>query len=168
MSVRETFMGVKRTEFMLGPELEKTVMFGHKTLLVQGIQSTDKIVRLCKEYDVMHVYLGANLSYTQSPVWNDIITELLTHNLVVTLDYSIADHMYVISTLDEVIYQHPKFIPMININLPNLESLNPNLTVKFDDRTLSSKGVWCLGKNDITDSKGFTSFELYTTDVSIE
>ena len=166
--IRSEFAGQKRTDFMIGIEVEHTPAYQQKTLFVQGYKSLEEIKTRCIQHHVEHVYLGANRSFSPAHNWNQLISDLLKNNLCVTLDYLASYHQHLMSFLSESIWNHPKFIPMITVDISNLCGLSNNLTIKIDDVDLKSKGVWCINYKDLAVDARFTDWQEYKNDKTIE
>jgi hypothetical protein len=63
-----------------------------------------------------------------------------------------------------------KFIPMISVEIPDVEVYNYNTVVKIDDIDMdhSNPGVWCHSLHDLLDRDVFTSWDEYQGDELIK
>ena len=152
--------------FFIGPEVETTPANGMKTLFVVGIRSIPLIIKLAKEQNCKHVYLGANQSFQKNKAWNKIIPELIDAGLRVTLDYPVDAHSYVVDLLKDSIGSHPYFIPMASCVIGNIETFNKNFTIKIDDEgfNVTNTGVWCHSASTLLDSNRYTPWSEYGGD----
>lgn len=166
--IRETFRGKRRTDFMVGSEIEKTPAFSMRTLFVQGYKSFEEIREVCLEHNIEHVYLGANRSFAIGHNWEFLIAELIQAGFIVTLDYLTEYHPYLVVTLSTKIWNNDKFIPMITIDISNLCGLSKNLTLKIDDTDFTSPGIWCVNYKDVANPDKFTSWDEYSSDEIIK
>src|SRR5574337_831290 len=163
-----------KVTFFIGPEVEHTPAYSKKTLFVVGKPNVARIETLAREYKVPHIFLGANLSFScdtaeDATYWDSTITSLLDKGFWVTLNYSAEEHAEVLKVLNPGIWQSRIFVPLLGVGIPNLETSNGNLTVKFHSNGIRSTnpGVWSLHYHQITDSNRFTSWNDYDTDVGI-
>jgi len=158
---------VDGVEFFVGDEVEHTPAFGLKTLFVVGLHTISEVRNIIKEQkqDIQHIYLGANKSFNQDDEWRVLVDGLLHDGYWVTLDYPVRVHNFVMRLLNQEM-RHAKFIPMISVEIPNIEGYNYNTIVKIDDISLdhSNPGVWCHSLHDLMDRKTFTSWDKYTKD----
>lgn len=168
--IRDTFQGVARTDCMLAIEVEQTPAFNLLTLFVQAEKPAQYIIDCAKRHNATHVYLGANRSFgTILQDWNSLILTLLDNDLKVTLDYNVVVHEWVVNHLTPSVWEHDNFIPLITVDIPYLNKLSNNLTVKFDDNaTCTNNGVWCWNHSELVDPAKFTGWAEYTGDVSVE
>ncbi len=176
--------GHEGVTFFVGNEIEQTPAFNKKTLFVVGLQNTETIEKLAKEHNVKHVFLSANRSfdsidkvngeykvgYTNVVDWETQIQHLLDSGYMVSLDYPAHKHAMVLDALNKNIWQSRNFVPVLSVAVPNVNTSNPNLTIKIDDINFgaTNPGVWCLNHNEVTDSNRFTSWSEYGDDVVIE
>lgn len=163
-----------KVTFFIGPEVEHTPAYSKKTLFVVGKPDVAKIETLAREYKAPHVFLGANLSFKcesaeDATYWDSTVTALLDKGFWVTLNYSAEEHVDVLKILNPGIWQSRIFVPLLGIGIPQLETSNSNLTVKFHSNGIrgANPGVWSMHYHQITDSNRFTSWDDYDTDVGI-
>ncbi|MAV94193.1 MAG: hypothetical protein CMA31_00725 [Euryarchaeota archaeon] len=163
-------------KFFTGYEVEKTPAFDMDTLFVVGPQPLDDIIDYAEDKWIHHIYLGANQSFhvdlTQNhqgeiKLWTDIIVGLLDRNYLVTLDYDVKYHKWV---LDCEFNDYEKFISQISVKLPNIDELNYNACIKIDDSDFnaSNPGVWIHQVHDLMDRSKFTKWAEYEKDEPIE
>ena len=168
-------IGHENTAFFIGPEVEHTPAYSRKTLFVVGKQSLEKILSLAREHKVTHIFMGANHSFVVDPTdgtlyWDNTITALLDRGFWVSLDYPAHQHESVLKILNAGVWQSRMFVPLLRVEIPNVQTSSPNLTVKIDDIGFKSTnpGVWCLHFHEVTDSNRFTDWIEYGSDVVIE
>lgn len=168
-------IGHENTAFFIGPEVEHTPAYSRKTLFVVGKQSLEKIISLAREHKVTHIFMGANHSFVVDPTdgtlyWDNTITALLDRGFWVSLDYPAHQHESVLKILNAGVWQSRMFVPLLRVEIPNVQTSSPNLTVKIDDIGFKSTnpGVWCLHFHEVTDSNRFTDWVEYGSDVVIE
>jgi len=152
----------------IGTEVEHTLMFGKRTLFVVGTQDIDAIVRVLKEEEIEHVYLGANMSFSPESKldwdsWDKLITSLLEANFWVTLDY---DHSYNEEVIGKGYNSYNRFIAMISVKFPFIDELNYNACIKIDDKGFdtTNPGVWVHKLHKLQCSEGYTDWSKYTKD----
>lgn len=158
--------GVKEdVRFFVGDEVEKTPAHRQTTLFVVGLQELWEVLKLAEEQNVTHIYLGANKSFHQDEKWHDLVDELLHRGYWVTLDYPLRLHNFVMRLFNQEM-RHSKFIPMISVEIPNIESYNYNTVVKIDDISMdhSNPGVWCHSLHELMNREKFTAWSQYTGD----
>lgn len=151
--------------YFVGVEVEHTPAYGLLTLFVVGPQDPMEVLNKAKMEKVQHVYLGANKSFQHSPVWKELVDVLIHEDYWVTLDYNQRYHSSVMRQMNQQML-HSKFIPMISVEIPNIETYNYNTVVKIDDVSMdhSNPGVWCHGLHDLMDRSKFTSWDKYKGD----
>lgn len=158
-----------RVTFYVGPEVEKTPAFAKKTLFVVGWQDTSMIDKHARENKVQHISLGAQNSFNMDwdtsnirKTWDEQVTYLLDKGYWVTLSYPAHQHKTVLSMLNDGIWQSRLFVPVLSVNVPKLQTSNPNLSIKMDDNSGSeSPGIWTMHFNEVTDSNRFTDWNEY-------
>lgn len=157
------------TRYFVGTEVEKTAQYGKQTLFVVGIQDVEEIARLASARQINHIYLGANKSFHMSEEWEPVVDQLLSKGLWVTLDYPVRFHNFVMRLFTNHM-RDSRFIPMISVELPNVEIYNYNTTIKIDDLDIdhSNPGVWCHSLHDLLDRDKFTDWDNYNGDEKIE
>lgn len=155
----------KEAVYFVGVEVEHTPAYGLLTLFVVGPQDPMEVANKAKAENVRHVYLGANKSFQHSPVWKELVDVLIHEDYWVTLDYNQRYHSSVMRQLNQQMF-HSKFIPMISVEIPNIEAYNYNTTIKIDDLSMdhSNPGVWCHSLHDLMDRSKFTSWDKYKGD----
>lgn len=161
-------------EFFLGAEVENTPMLGQSTLFVVGIHDSDRILELAIEHNVKHVYFGANQCFEtynggDDQEWIDMISPVLVAGYWATLDFDLE---YWNRVQRFPFANHGRFIPMISVKIPHIESVNSNTTIKIDDKGFAktNPGVWCYNLKNITDinKSSFTDWSKYTQDKVIK
>ena len=157
--------------YFTGYEVEHTPVHGEHTLFVVGPQDPAEVIAKAKKEAVEHVYLGANQSFNidggTSGQWDELVKGLLKENYMVTLDYDVRYHEYVI----EAEYnEHNKFISQISVKLPYIEQLNYNACIKIDDKDFkaSNAGVWIHQVRDLQPRDKFTDWSKYENDEPAE
>ena len=163
--------------FFYGIEVEKTPAYGFPTLFVVGLQPVDLVLQMARakaqpEWDkgkIKHIYLGANHSFNQDEEWATLIDALLHEGFWVTLDYPSRVHNFVMRILNQEM-RHSCFIPMISIEMPNIEAFSYNAVIKIDDQDMdySNPGVWCHSLHDLMDREKFTDWTKYGSDKVIK
>lgn len=172
-------IGRKATTYFIGTEVERTAMYGERTLFVVGVQPVDKIVSIINEQNsytdtskhIRHIYLGTSQSFTPANnddwrAWNKMITELLDAGYWVTLDFGVE---YADTLHEEGWCESNTFIPMISVKIPYIKLYNYNATLKIDDTTWghSNPGVWCHSLHDLMDRKVYTDWKDYVGDENV-
>ena len=162
----------KNANWFLGTEVEATPMQGHQTLFVIGIQNVAETIKIARQNNLEHVYLGANMSFLPQSEqdwshWTNTIDSLLDADLWVTLDYDRVFHENVIAMGHQT---REKFISMISVKIPHIEMLNANACIKIDDKDFkaTNTGVWVHKVCDLKDHKCYTEWSAYTQDTVIE
>ena len=160
--------------YFIGNEVEHTPAYGMKTLFVVGVREIDETLRLAKEHDIEHIFLGANQSYNprtdddQLLEW-DIFTTEVTRKFkgYVTLDFNIDS---IQGVYEYRCCEYHNFIPLISIKVPHVNLLNYNACVKIDDIGFNdtNPGVWVQQVRDLLDSNKFTPWMKYKNDKIIQ
>ena len=155
--------------FFYGEEVEQTAQHGEATLFVVGTQDPGEIVGWAERLSVRHIYLGANKSFHMVDEWETIVDELLTAGYWVTLDYPVRFHNFIMRCMGNHM-RSSRFIPMISVELPNIEIYNYNTTIKLDDLDIdhSNPGVWCHQLHDLMTRDTFTDWDNYDGDEVVE
>jgi hypothetical protein len=126
----------KNPSFFVGTEVEGTPYLGFKTLFVVGIQPVEKIVQYCKELDIHHVFIGANLSFEATREWEDFL--LLVHACKeisnITVDMTMEEYYTVNRNIPLILLR--KLWVITRVVLPNF--LNRNVTLKIDDESFGA------------------------------
>lgn len=156
------------TSYFVGREVEKSPAHKLKTLFVIGLQDIGEVLSLAKKRNVRHIYLGANKSFTEDEAWAQLVDAVIHEGYWVTLDYPVTSHSFVMAKMNQQM-RHSRFIPMISVELPNIEAFNYNATIKIDDVDIdySNPGVWCHRIHDLMDKRTFTQWDEYTGDKSV-
>lgn len=155
--------------YFTGIEVEKTPQYGKKTLFVVGIQPAEEIARFATTRQIKHIYLGANKSFQMVDDWEPVIDELLELDFWVTLDFPVRCHNFIMRIMGNHM-RKSKFIPMISVELPNVDIYNYNTIIKIDDIDIdhSNPGVWCHSLHDLLGRDTFTSWDEYSDDEVIK
>ena len=150
-------------------------MHGRKTLFVIGRQNPKEILARCLNNKIDHVYLGCADSFQpgdDKDSWSDwdfIISTLLEADVWVTLDFDskYANHEWF---HDNGWSESRKFIPMIAVRLPYIDTFNYNTTLKLDDKSFegTNTGVWGHQLHDLKDRSNYTDWSEYVGDEVIE
>ena len=156
-------------KYFYGEEVEQTAQYGQPTLFVVGTQDPGEIINWANRLGARHIYLGANKSFHMVDEWEHIVDELLTAGLWVTLDYPVRFHNFIMRSMGNHM-RSSRFIPMISVELPNIEIYNYNTTIKLDDLDIdhSNPGVWCHQLHDLMTRDTFTDWDNYDGDEVVE
>lgn len=173
--------GHENVRFFIGPEVEKTPAADKRTLFVVGLQDTETVERLAREWKTPHIFLSANRSFdsvaevdgvlkvgdTLVSDWEAQIHYLLDRGFMVSLDYPAHKHELVLRALNAGIWQSRNFVPILSVAIPKVSTSSMNLTIKIDDSNFraTNDGVWCLNHHEVTDSNRFTSWDEYRDDM---
>lgn len=164
--------GHKNIAFFVGPEVEHTPAFSKKTLFVVGAQDIDAVLKHANEHKVAHIFIGANHSFMGMATHyvEKTVTSLLDKGFWVTLEYPAYLHVNVLKILNSEVWQNKRFVPLLSVEIPNVETSSSNLTVKIDDVDFkaTNRGVWCMNVHEVTDSNRFTDWIEYGNDVVIQ
>jgi len=164
-------IAVDKVEFFIGTEVEKTPAYGLKTLFVVGIQDPTTIFDLSQEYQVEHIYLGANQSFLpynqyEKKQWSELLDTVVRFGPLVTLDFDIVfkDEVRSFNCTKE------NFIPMISVKIPHIGKLSQNACIKIDDIDFDSTntGVWVHRIQNLTSEESYTPWSKYTNDMVIK
>ena len=162
-----------KAKFFMNKEVEKTPMYGEKTLFVCGIQDLNRTIEHATNHDIKHIYLGTGTTF--KPVtngdwtdWNNYISGLLKADLWVTLDFDLMEYGKDILEMGWV--EDRRFIPMQSLKLGYWQQWNHNTTIKFDDTDFNATnpGVWCVPIEDVINRKTFSDWDKYVGDTFIE
>lgn len=171
--------GRQETTYFVGTEVERTAMYGERTLFVVGIQPVQDIVNIINEQNsytdtskhIRHIYLGTSQSFNPKTYddwkqWDNMITPLLQSEYWVTLDFGV-EHADTFN--EEGWSEFNTFIPMISVKLPYIKLYNYNATLKIDDTTWghSNPGVWCHSLHSLMDRRVYTDWKDYVGDENI-
>jgi len=152
-------------KFFVGVEVEKTAQYGQDTLFVVDIQDSYETQTFANSKGINHIYLGANKSFHMTDDWEPLIDDLLSAGYWVTIDYPVRFHNFVMRLLGNHM-RSSRLIPMISVELPNVEVYNYNTILKIDDIDIdnSNPGVWCHSLHDLLDRDVFTAWDEYQGD----
>lgn len=166
--IKRSFENGDPLNYFVGIEVEQTPMYGEETLFVVGVQPPSDIIFEARKLDVKHIYLGANKSFNMTDEWEHIVDELLSEDFWVTLDYPVRSHNFVMRSMSNHM-RNSRFIPMISVELPNIEIYNYNTVIKLDDLDIdhSNPGVWCHQLHDLMDRDVFTTWDAYDDDEGV-
>lgn len=159
----------ERVTFFEGTEIERTPAHGKHTLFVVGVQHVDDIISQLDKHE--HIYLGANKSFDRDQHverWMTMTNQLLERtDCWVTLDFPIDKYLDVVYYLKGT---KRKFIPMISIELPHIESTGYNTCIKIDDMSIdySNPGVWVHRLNKLLTDETLTRWDDYSKDKPLE
>lgn len=162
--------------YFKGIEVEKTAQYGKPTLFVVGIQDIEEIISMASRTDpeniyqrINHIYLGANKSFEPTDKFEPLIDQLLQVGYWVTIDYPVHHHNFIMRLLQNHM-RNSRLIPMISVELPNIEIYNYNTILKLDDIDIdhSNPGVWCHSLHDLMDRDKFTDWDNYINDKIIK
>jgi hypothetical protein len=167
--------GHENTRFFVGTEVERTPVYGHRTLFVVGVQPVEDILHWAKNQECTHIYFGANHSFPNPAEnvvavwkpWEQMIEQCLTHDYWCTLDIDIGSAK---DLLECGLVEHRCFIPMISVKLPYAQLFNYNTTIKIDDTDFAATnpGVWCHSLHTLQSRETFTSWSDYSKDATIQ
>jgi len=154
--------------FFVGFEVEHTPAWSKFTLFITGLHPIDLIQSLVDEYNVDHIFFGANHSYDphgsdEHSNWESMIKHFLDKKYLCTLDIPINQ---VEEFNDSCLCEYNNFIPQIRVPIPYFKLWNYNTTIKIDDIGFNqtNPGVWCHTLHSLTSRKHFTNWEEYTAD----
>jgi hypothetical protein len=158
-------------KYFVANEVEQTPAYGMRTLFMVGLQPVEEIVELARKHNCYNVYFGTGTtflptSHEEVAKWNDVIEQVIQHDLWATLDFDSNLAHYVHSM---PVSQNRRFIPMISVKLPYANQLNYNATLKIDDKdfNLTNPGVWCHSLHELTRRDTFTDWSKYSKDQCI-
>lgn len=159
-------------KYFVAHEVERTPAYGMRTLFMVGLQPVEEIVKLAEQHNCHNVYFGTGTtflptSYEEVAKWNDVIEQVIQHDLWATLDFdsNLAHYVHSMS-----VSQNRRFIPMISVKVDNFRGFNYNATLKLDDVDFDSTnpGVWCWSLSDLLSRDHFTDWEEYRNDTIIQ
>lgn len=162
--------------YFIGREVEHTPFYNQLTLFVAEKLRTKKdaskcldiILKKIKEYQINHVYLGANQWITKKKdllLVTEIIKELSLSETSLTLDITYNLYVKNREILDSLLDNCKNLHYNISVKVPNIQT--ERLTFKIDDIdfNLTNPGVWCYTPR--INSKEFTAWEKYYLDCPI-
>ena len=149
--------------YFTGYEVEKTPAFDMDTLFVVGCRPLEEVLKKAKEKHDEHIYLGANHSFVPKEDWDDLVIGLLDAKYLVTLDYDVKYHEWV---LESGYNERHNFISQISVKLPYVNQLNYNACIKIDDADFdhSNAGVWIQPVHELLERDKFTDWTKYELD----
>lgn len=155
-------------DFFVGREVEKTIMYGRRTLFVVGLQEFEIINTYRIKHDAEHIFFGANHSFKPIDTidythWEDMIEPFLMRDIWCSLDVHL-DHAELL--LEGPLVEHRTFIPQIRMPLPYIKQWPYHTTIKLDDKGFDSTnpGVWVHSLHELQNINTFTSFSEYNDD----
>ena len=150
-----------------GVEVEHTPAYGQRTLFVVGIHNPIDLMQKAREQDCTHIYLGANHSFVPKESWEDLVQGLLNKKYLVTLDYDVKYHEWI---LESGFNENHNFISMISVKLPYVNQLNYNACIKIDDADFdhSNPGVWVHNVHPLLQRNKFTDWRAYGDDNPVD
>jgi len=158
--------------YFIGTEVERTAMYGEKTLFVVGIQPWEDIQKRADEHDIKHLYFGTSQSFNPKnwddfELWVNMIEPLLKLGYWCTLDFGVE---HASNVLECGFDEYDNYISMISVKLPYIKQFNYNATLKLDDTTWgkSNPGVWCHSVHDLMDRSVYTDWREYVGDTVIK
>ena len=162
----------QKTDFFVGTEVERTAMYGEKTLFIVGVHETHEIIRRALSHGIRHLYFGTSQSFTPKKdlewtAWTHMIRELLDKKFWCTLDFDVE---YAADVLEMGLDEYDNYISMISVKLPYIRQFNYNATLKLDDNTWgdTNPGIWCHSLHNLQDRSVYTDWKDYKGDENIE
>ena len=162
-------------QYFVGDEIEHTPAYGMKTLFESGVHDTETILQLAKDWNVEHIYFGANQSfkthgaddYDTWSMWEKMITPCIDQKYWCTLDLDLSE---VEGLQESHLLESNLFIPQISVKIPYIKHLNYNACIKIDDIDFNrtNPGVWVHNVHDLMDRKVFTDWKKYGKDTIIK
>ena len=157
-------------ELFTGKEVEHTPTYGMQTLFVNGLPPVSSLLA----HDVEHVYMGANHceldvdNIEELQYYNNTIKRLLDNNYWVSMDFDAKHYDNLLQELDDVIWSHDRFVPIVSVHIERVKTVNKNLTIKITDKVFRgvNGGVWCMNNKELPDDK-FTPWSAYEDDEAI-
>lgn len=162
-------------KYFLGEEVENTIAKGMKTLFVVGSPDITDVTGklhvlkvLYHQGKIDHVYFGANKSFNRDFDFTLVTSFLRGRDRLVTLDFPFSDHEFVRQKMGRM-YEDGNFIPMISLEVPDINTVNYNATLKIDDVGFNktNPGVWCHSVNKLKREDSFTPWIKYTQDSAL-
>ena len=162
--------------YFTGYEVERTPAFDMDTLFVVGPRPLQEVLKQAEKAYVEHIYLGANQSFqvklphgddATNKAWDTLVNGLLEKGYMVTLDYDVKYHEYV---LEAGYNENFLFISQISVKLPYINQLNYNACIKIDDKDFkaTNSGVWIHQVHDLQPMDKFTSWSKYRNDNPVD
>jgi hypothetical protein len=158
--------------FFVGNEVEHTPAYGMKTLFVTGVQLIEDIELHIKNYNIRHIFFGANHSfnpqgYEEHKKWEDMIMYFLEKDYLCSLDIPMSQ----VEEFHESGYcEYDNFIPQIRVPIPYIRLWNYNTMLKIDDKDFkaTNPGVWSHSLHTLMDRSKFTDWSQYKNDEIIK
>lgn len=162
--------GHNKVAMFIGTELENSKMKGARTLFVVGQEPINEISDRAKEHSVNHIYLCANKSFSPGLMgyYYNTALELINSGFYVTLDFP-CYYFAMVHSAFETLLDNDYFIPMVNVELPKLESMK-NFAMRLDDIDFNktNSGVWVINRDTIAGTDCYTPWSLYSTDIVVK
>lgn len=149
-------------KYFIGTEVEHTPAYGKRTLFVVGLQDLDDILKQAYGQGVKHIYLGANQSFDGNEKYAELVDGCIDAGYLTSLDIDVK--------YTSAVRKHdPLFIPIISVQVPNIERLGPNAVIKIDDdiTNKTNPGVWTHRASALMSETVFTDWDKYKNDVEI-
>jgi len=160
--------------YFTGYEVEHTIAYNKFTLFVVGVQPLDEILEMARKHKVEQIYFGTSQSFNPSipstqesyEGWDNMILGCLKADYWVALDFGIE---HIEGVIESGYSEYDKFIPMISAEIPYIDQLNYNATLKLDDKTwgATNPGVWTHHLHSLMGKDKFTYWDQYTQDTDI-
>lgn len=180
---KHTRKDFENVSLYVGPSVEQTPAFGKKTLFVSAVLNTEEIEKHAREHKVSHIYLTAGHIFDDVELvngvfkvgdidashWSEQAEYFLGRGYVVTVEYPAHKHAIALKVFSKSTWESIYFVPVLSAQIPNITTVNPNLTVKIDDTHFegTNPGVWSMNYREVTDSNRFTDWVEYKNDVII-
>ena len=99
--------------------------------------------------------------------WEDLVQGLLNKKYLVTLDYDVKYHEWI---LESGFNEDHNFISMISVKLPYVNQLNYNACIKIDDKDFkaTNSGVWIHQVHDLKKRSTYTDWTKYGNDNPVD
>ena len=155
--------GHENATYFVGREVERTPMFGQRTLFVVGVRPAQEILGAALTEKCPHIFLGANHSFEPTNQWRDLLIELLEQDILVTLDFDQSHWLWV---LESGAPKYNNFFPIVSVKLPYIQQAGYNAVIKLDDSDFehSNPGVWCHEIRELQGRDKFTPWRHYKND----
>lgn len=152
--------------FYVGAETEHTPAFSSRTLFVHGIRAVGKIDELAKKHKCSHIKLGMNDTFQNNKLLNEHIKEILMLGYRCTVCYPITSHSFMLSAIDKEVWNNSRFIPIVQCDIPEVETISKNLVVQITDDEFkhTNSGVWSFVNYDLLDRNRRTDWVEYGTE----
>ena len=155
-------------DFMVGREIENTPAKNMQTLFLPQLYPLQFIQNI-KPQHCTHLYFGANKCFPAEITdkdfkkWEITISMFLKKGYWCTLDFQPQHWNMVINSR---LTQFPRFIPLVALELPNIQQAGYNACVKLDDTDIEGKngGVWVHEIHALRSRESFTRWDQYKGD----